>query len=484
MKKEFGSIVPNGGYLHIQFRYLGERVRLSSSMVDLPENHTFLRIFLNDVGEQIDKGVFNFSNTFPDAPRKQRNKIATREKSLKGNIAPQPDDVTLSSYITVWMASDEFDFLSPSSKIDFANIINSQLKKKLGEMTFLQLTSFNLKSFVSGLKHEYGKNIGLHLSAKRMRNIMYTLRTIYRCACSDYGWMLKEPFDAAFDRIERIDARRVPSRIVADDNLDDGSSLEEIVHNPRQVLLLAEFKKILQHIDPWYHPVFELMLRGMIFSELKGLQKRYVKPDHIKVISSIARYIETGRLKTKFRRRKVPLTSSAKELIDQAMSCSAGDYVHTMKNISSKLNYSSLRKLWMKAVAASGFPHYTMYCLRHTFIEWSLLVGVLPSRLRELAGHADLNMINKVYGGYREGLLKEREEILMHLGVDFLKPEELKLTFPHLYNALYTKLNSAETLTAGVDASSDLPKLSISEPDATFSLLAAAVADNYISKAS
>lgn len=48
-------------------------------------------------------------------------------------------------------------------------------------------------------------------------------------------------------------------------------------------------------------------------------------------------------------------------------------------------------------------------------------------------GHSNKNMIDTVYGKYRQGLVEEREAILDYLGEDFLALEELKMAFPDRY---------------------------------------------------
>ena len=48
-------------------------------------------------------------------------------------------------------------------------------------------------------------------------------------------------------------------------------------------------------------------------------------------------------------------------------------------------------------------------------------------------GHSNKNMIDEVYGRYRQGLIEERGEIIDYLGEGFLSLEELKVSFPERY---------------------------------------------------
>jgi len=81
-------------------------------------------------------------------------------------------------------------------------------------------------------------------------------------------------------------------------------------------------------------------------------------------------------------------------------------------------------------------------------------MGMTKTRLVDLIGHCDKNMIDRIYGQYRQGLVEEKEQILNYLGEDFLALEELKLSFPYRYQAaMQRNMPAAETTKAPVIAS-------------------------------
>ena len=97
-------------------------------------------------------------------------------------------------------------------------------------------------------------------------------------------------------------------------------------------------------------------------------------------------------------------------------------------------NYDSFRKtVWDKGLKKAGLPPRVPYASRHTLVQWSLLIGVIKTRLVDLMGHSTKKMVDEVYGAYRQGLVDERERILDYLGEDFLSLEELKVAFPDRY---------------------------------------------------
>lgn len=225
---------------------------------------------------------------------------------------------------------------------------------------------------------------------------------------------------------------------------------EEI--STREVFLLREWQKLLTHVDSHYHFVMHLLLFGMIGSELEGLMKIHIRSNMIQIRCSVVRDNGKQYLKFKpknwYRKRDIPITANLRILLDRAVSASistktiefennisipANQFVLTMKD-GSPFNYDSFRKtIWDKALKNAGLPPKVPYALRHTLVQWALLVGVAKTRLVDLMGHSTKKMIDEVYGDYRQGLVNEREKILDYLGEDFLSLEEMKTYFPERY---------------------------------------------------
>lgn len=126
-------------------------------------------------------------------------------------------------------------------------------------------------------------------------------------------------------------------------------------------------------------------------------------------------------------------TSSQNIQFEGGIEFPASAYLLTMKD-GRPFNYTSFRKtVWEKAIKQVGLNGRIPYAVRHTFVQWALLLGVNKNRLVDLMGHSTKKMIDEVYGFYRKGLIDERQKILGYLGVDFLALEELRTAFPELY---------------------------------------------------
>ncbi|SJZ74112.1 integrase [Trichlorobacter thiogenes] len=420
VKHTFGNIRVVRGYLHIDCRIYKERVRMTSGMEDTPSNQRDLAVFLNDVGAALKNKSFRFKEFFPDADQEMLDKFVAMERSLYGVPVVKPGDVTISEYADSWL-EEEKQTIHASMKIDYTDLIESRIKPMIGHLTFAELTSSTLKMFVRNLKHISGKRQGQYLSAVRMRNILNLLRKMYQEACSDYKWPYADPFQPAFRRIKKIEA-------LFD---EDG----DVRHKPREVWLLSEWLNFIMHVPIHYRPLFEAMRMGMIFSELKGLKKDCIHDDHIEIKRSYSRGVQKNRAKTTFRSRELRLGSNFNNIMQQAAESSQSEYVFTMEDGKTPLNYTTiLKRIWGPALKAAGLPHRNMYSLRHTFVGWMVLLGVDSTRLKNLTGHSSRSTLTEdTYGDFREGLLAEKESILEHLGRDILDPEEFKRSFPHIY---------------------------------------------------
>ncbi len=417
---QFGCIRIVRGYLHIDCRIYKERVRMTSGLADTPNNRKDLVLFLNGVGVALKDRSFRFREFFPHAEQLFLDKFASIETKLFGAPLITPNSITLEEYAKSWLA-EESNTLPETTRRDYAEILRSRINPMIGHLTFTQLTSTCLKQFVRNLKHTGGERTGNYLSAKRMRNILNLLRKIFTEANLDYKWMLPDPFPPAYRRIKKIESL-----------FDDEG---EIRHKPREVWLLSEWRDFMEHVPVHYRPLFEAMRMGLIFSELKGLQKDCVHDDHIEVRRSISRGVMKNKGKTAFRTRKIKLTAALKASIAQAMATSKTEHVFTMEDGTTILNYTTmLKRIWGPALKAAGLPHRNMYSLRHTFVGWMVLLGIDSSRLKHMAGHSSRSGLTEdTYGDFREGLLAEREAILNHLGRDTMEPEEFKRAFPTIY---------------------------------------------------
>ena len=440
------------------------RSRFPTDRVDTIKNRDELRDFMKKVGQKIRNRTFCFAATFYWLDEKTKAYFS----ELEGReVKPEPEHVTFGEYAQAWMERKIPKFASVTKQRDYRQAITNRILPFFQDMPFSQITATVVETFIDNQTRtvrakDPSKAVsprnGTPLSPKTFKNAIGPMKKIWVAACNDYNWNLRDPFSGVTDKLKELSDQALQGQeeqLILNEELGEKSR--------REIFLLAEWQQLLAQVDPHYHLVMDLLLMGMIGSELEGLLKSSVADDVMKVRSVVVRDQEGQRHlkfkpKTWYRAREIPLTMRLRSLLNAAMATStnpsvisfakgislpANRFVLTMKD-GSPFNYASFRKtVWNKAMKKSGMEMKVPYASRHTFVEWSLVIGVTKERLVDLMGHANKQMIDSVYGNYRKGLVEERPRILDFLGEDFLLLEEMKSYFLDRYQRIAGEGNTA-----------------------------------------
>jgi integrase len=407
-EKKQGAIIRKKGSkkLYILFYYFNRRVEKSTGLNDTKKNREKVRLWLDRIIDKRDAGKLVFADAFSGAPEAEKAYFA----KLEGwNYCPDPQDIIFGAYVQEWFNNVWEHYPEGTKKDDYKLAINYWLLPFFGEMTFYQISGIEIQRFIAGLKRKKGPQQGQPLSRARAKNILIPLRTIWNDACDQYRWTMHNPFTNLKKHLPKTPAKR------------------------REGFRFDEWMEFLQHIDPWYQPVVELMiLTGMINSEIAGLRRSDVKPDYILVQHTNVRGKEHDTPKTLYRIRKIPITQAIRARLNVIMARTTGDRLITTKSGTLFRPANFLKDVWTKAAKASGISNKVPYSLRHSFAAWSLTLRIDPNRLVRLMGHGSKKMIYEVYGDYIEGLEEDFWQILEYYGKDFAEPKKKKI--PQMIN--------------------------------------------------
>jgi len=467
-KPSFGCLyVPKqSNIIHMSIYYFKERLRLTTNKEYTKENWEELRDFLDQVGKKIKQRTFNLAKALywlDDATKERFSK-------LEGNdYNPEPEHVLFGDLIQSYLLNKVPYFASLGKQKNYNTALNIHILPYFKAIPMSKITTTVIDQFIFKMqRHDVSgacsKNNKDPLALKTVKNTIIAMRKVWESARKEHHWNLQNPFSDLKEAYAQIADKALHERNKR--GLLNPCLEQEI--GKRDVFLLKEWQQLREYMDPHYHIVMELLLMGIIGSELEALRKDDIKEDVIWVNSKVLRG-EKGEkhliftLKTESRIRRIPLTSSLRILIDRATASSKGEgiiifkndiqleankFLLTMKD-GTPFNYCSFCKLWRKAMRAAGIARRVPYASRHTLVQWALLIGITKTRLVDLMGHATKKMIDEVYGKYRKGLVEEREAILDYLGEDFLGLEELKIAFPERYKArMAVKDKGPETATA------------------------------------
>lgn len=404
--KRQGAVIrkPGSKRLYVLFYYFNRRVEKTTGLDDTPANRQKVRLWLDRIIERRDAGQLVFADAFPGASEAEKTLFA----KLEGwDYTPEPKDILFGEYTREWLHSVWSRYPEGTRKDDYRQIIDCWLLPYFQGLTFYQISGVELQKFLSTLRWQKGKHRGEPLSKARVKNILIPLRTIWNDACDQYRWVLYNPFPNLKKHLPKAPAKR------------------------REGFRFDEWQRFLAEIDPWYQPVMELMiLTGMINSEIAGLKRENILPEHILVKDTIVRGREQDTPKTRYRIRKIPITQAIRQRLQLLMERSTGDLLVTTES-GTVFHAANFRKnIWEKAQIASGICDKVPYSLRHSFAAWALTLRIDPNKLVRLMGHGSKQMIYEVYGDYIEGLEEDCSKILNYFGQDFISSKPTPSPFP------------------------------------------------------
>lgn len=404
--KREGAIIrkPGSGKLYVLFYYVGKRIEKSTGLDDSPENRRKVRIWLDRLMDKIAAGTFVYSEAFPAASESEKKLIATLEG---GTYLPSPRNVNIGEYIDKWDKEIVGNFSSATKVFDFSAIIKCWIRPYFSEMTFHELTRYEVQKFIGTFKLKIGKNKGELLSKARSKNIISVLRTLFNDASDEFHWdHISDPFRDAKKHIPKT-----PPQV-------------------REIFRFGEFMQILAEIPEWYRPMIEMMvLTGMIHSEISGLKKSQICGDYICIQESIVRRLEKPMLKNDYRIRKLFITKKIREILDEVIGRTDSRYVFAEPDGSPYLRENFTETIWTDTVTRCNIPYRPPYSLRHSFVAWGLIVGIEPIRMVRLLGHGSKKMVYDVYGNYSDGLEDDVRDIVNYFGRDFIAGKNKPLSF-------------------------------------------------------
>lgn len=373
-----GSVYSRGGNLWVDFRYLDERVREPSGLIDTAENCNTVRKQLDLIIAEIGNSIFEFAKRFPHSSRKEYF------AELEGRtVTKDPADVIFSEYVEKWW-TDMKPGMSDSQIRDYTSILDFHVLPRFSDVPFSEFWSpVVLKKFVAELKGKTNRH-KKPLSAKRIQNILIPLRAIVKDAKDEFGWMdMGDPFSQLkLPKVKRI-------RIYPFD--------------------FKEWEILMAHIRPWYRPYFEFSVAtGLRPSEQVALKWSDIDGNYIYIERSRVKNKEKADLKTTDSRRGIEIRASMQKALDDQRVVTRGfDSPYVFINTQGRpILQDKLRELWARAMKKSGLKYRRMYECRHTFASWALGAGELPEWVARTLGHVDTSMIYKTYGRYIRNLIR------------------------------------------------------------------------------
>lgn len=380
--------------LYFDFFYHGVRLEKSTGWDDTPTNRHRAEKALEQLLVMKKEGTMEFARIFPHASEEEKE-FHTRIE--KGEYSPTPKAVTFGDYLTKWYGRIWATY-PEQKRQDFKSVIEFRLRPYFKDMSFYHITGVTMQEFAATLVHRDGPNQGQKLARSTMVNTLQIFKTIWDDAVIEHRWLIFDPLKGIKKSLPKKGKKKV------------------------DVFRFHEWESVLAAMDEYYQPIAKLMvLTGLIASEIAAIKRQHIRDGYLYIEESIVRDVEKDDLKNGYRDRRIPITKAISEILDHAIQNATGEYLFKMKD--GKIFTAELfqRRVWVKAMKASGIPYRKPYTTRHTFAAWALAIRTDQNRLVSLMGHASKQMVYEVYGKYTEGLEKDRMAILRYFGRDFLR---------------------------------------------------------------
>ncbi|HDH0724951.1 TPA: DUF3596 domain-containing protein [Klebsiella aerogenes] len=406
----------HGGSLRIWFIYKGCRVRESLGVPDTPKNRKLAGELRSSVCFLIKTGSFNYAEKFPSSPNLKKFGAETKEitvfelankwlelkkmeittnafgryKSIVRNMIPRIGESRLASSVT---------------KEDLLFI-----RKEL--LTGYQLLGYRKKSVVKGR------------SVPTVNSYMTVAAMMFQFA-ADSGYIPANPF-AGISPLKKSKAE--PDPLARDEfvRMIDAMKHQQI----KNMWSLAVYTGV-RHGElvslAWED--IDLKAGTMIIRRNLTSQKEFTLPKTeagtdrvINLISPAVDILKNQAEMTRLGKQyqiEVKLREYGRSEMHPCTFVFNPQIVTRNGLAGHHYAVSSIGQMWDTAIRRSGIRHRKAYQSRHTYACWSLAAGANPNFIAKQMGHADSQMVYRVYGSWMAENNQEQVTMLNQKLSDF-----------------------------------------------------------------
>lgn len=394
------------GQLFIDFRYLNERCRERSVLMDNKSNRAKLEVLLNTIETNIKTGEFRYRDYFPGSKNLQKIEALENARNqdpsigaglplgLSGlnTLTAKPIDLPPSEVACVESPLFE-DFARQYQQESEAVWKRSNIKTKRDIADKWLIPTFKGRMISSITKQEIlelrsvlakapGKKPGTLLSPSRVNHVMTALKQIVDEAADRFN------FTTPFTNIKRMKIKK------SDVN---PFTLDEVNH-------------IINHCREDFRNYFAVkFFTGMRPAELHGLKWKYVDFDKRLIMvreTIVGDYEETP--KTEDSARDIQMTpqvyAALKSQFVQTYKKSKYVFCNSLGTPLTNRNMSN--RVWYPMLKSFGLELRNPYQTRHTFATLMLAAGESPEWIANQMGHSTTEMLFKVYSRYVPNLTR------------------------------------------------------------------------------
>lgn len=399
----------HGGSLRIWFLYKGKRVRENLGVPDTAKNRKVAGELRSSVCFAIRMGNFDYAEKFPDSPNLRRFGEGKKEISVK--------ELTCK-----WVELKMLE-ISSNTMSRYESVIKNMLPRIGAKRLVSAVTTEDLlyvrKELLTGY-HVMKKDHQIPIKGRKastVNNYMTLMSEIFQFA-EDNGYIRENPF-SGINRLKK--ARTEPDPLSTDDfnrfiqacqhqqmrNLWSLAVYTGMRHGEMCGLAWEDIdlksgtltvKRNLTQTDDFTLPKTEAGTDRVIFLIQPAI-------DALKNQAMLTRLGKQYEIEVKLREYGQSVMHPCTFVFSpQSTKSGARTGYHYAVN--------SINKIWAPIIKRAGIRYRNAYQSRHTYACWSLSAGANPSFIATQMGHADAQMVYKVYGKWMSERNTEQVKLL------------------------------------------------------------------------
>lgn len=379
----------DSGLLFFDFRFNGRRCREQTLLPDTAANRNKLVKVLKKIEAEIKSTTFNYAAYFPTSKNLKHFEVESVAVQFPQTaIASAVNDAgvgqatpTFNDFSDTWVTENEIGWRRSHQRTQM-DIINGHLRPVFGEQEVSRITKAEILAFRSSLAKVPGRKSAT-LSPKRINAIMAPLRQILNEAADRYE------FNTPYRNIKPLKVQK--------------SDVEPFTLN--------EVNTIISTVRPDFHSYYTIrFFTGMRTGEIDGLKWQYI--DFERRLILVRETIVAGEAdytKTDGSQREIQMSQRVYDALkaQETVTAKISDYVFCTKEGKPNDHNNITKRVWYPLLRHLGLNKRRPYHSRHTTATLWLASGENPEWIARQMGHANTEMLFKVYSRFIPNLTRQ-----------------------------------------------------------------------------